>query len=244
MQIDRTRFLLLVGTIAGGCGGPRVRHDGSASNVGATEATTTAAPTATQDPSKDLTMSPSHEGATTSPTSEGYWPAPMPTNEGGTNPPPTGEGYVGPVYTPTKKKPFNVQACSGDDIGKAYGCASLKIDKSCAPFPFINQACDDAMKNFKGRIAERAVGCIRSKKPMDLCDAMSVYDCKDAALRSACRDPKADTACAQILQSCPGTSMDECRGYLSGMNDTGRAKMLQCMQANCTYGLYSCTEGI
>jgi len=73
---------------------------------------------------------------------------------------------------------------------------------------------------------------------------MSTYDCKDAALRGACRDPSADPQCMQILSACPKTKMDDCRGYLSGMNQPGRAAMVQCMKSDCTYGLYSCAEGL
>ncbi len=158
---------------------------------------------------------------------------------------PTQEG--GGVYTPPphkSSKPFNTTSCTTDDVGQPASCAGLKFDKSCNPFPFVVEACNDARKYYKPKIAERAVACIRHKSPQQLCDAMHTYDCKDEALRSACVDGTTNQVCGQIVQSCPGIAMAECRGYLSGMSDVGRAAMLTCMKSDCTYGLYSCTESL
>lgn len=167
---------------------------------------------------------------------QGQWPQP-PTSEGGGYYPP-------PVKPPTP--PFNASICGGDDVGTPGSCGGLKFDKSCAPFPFVTEACDDAIKYYKPKIAERAVACIQKQSPKKLCDAMSTYHCKDVALRSACIDPSADASCNAIIAKCPSTSMSECRGYLSGMNDSGRAEMIKCMTgpSGCSWGLYSCTEGL
>jgi len=246
MHLDRSRFLFLVGAIAGGACGPRVQPQNGSSAGGdgvagpppmpsSTSTSIAAVPTIT--PGGDPTLegesnagTPSTEGVGTYPAAEGYVS-------------PVGEGYVGPVYTPGgKKRPFNVSTCSGEDVGKPLGCSTLKIDKSCAPFPFINEACADAVKYYKGRVAERAVSCIRSKKPIDLCDAMNVYDCKDEALHGACRDSTAVPDCKAIVSACPSTPMSECVGYLSGMNALGRSEMVKCMKG-CN-DLYSCTEGL
>jgi hypothetical protein len=203
---------------------------------------TTAPPSADTAPSQDLTITPTGEGGSVgSPSSEGYWPAPVGEGYGS----PVGEGYSGPVYSPSQKKPpFNAIACGGDDAGKPGSCSSVTVDKSCAPFPFVNSACSDAITYYKPRVAERAVSCIRSRSPMQLCDAMSVYDCKDVALRGACRDTTTVPDCQVIVASCPKTKMNECIGYLSGMNGLGRSEMVKCMKSDCTYGLYSCAEGL
>jgi len=56
-------------------------------------------------------------------------------------------------------------------------------------------------------------------------------------------DPSADLACMAVAGSCH-TSIDECRGLLSGMNDAGRQKVLACAVSGCRFGLWSCVEGI
>jgi hypothetical protein len=38
--------------------------------------------------------------------------------------------------------------------------------------------------------------------------------------------------------------MNDCIGYLSGMNAVGRSEMVKCMKTDCSYGLYSCAEGL
>ena len=173
-------------------------------------------------------------GSGTWPTSGGW-----PVAEGN----PAGEGYSPPSNG--KKKPSPKPQCGVDEsVGNPGNCKTLNIDKSCAPFPFINEACADSAKFMKPKIAERAVACIRTKAPKQLCDAMSVYDCKDDALHTACPDPSADADCGAIQQSCKKTSMAECRTYLSGMNALGRSEMVKCMKSDCSWGLYSCSEGL
>ena len=245
MQIDRTSFLLLATAIAASCA------------PAAGPAPTTAAAGTTTAPSTSATAPPA--ATTAGSADKGYWPThpvseggmgPGPVNEGGYWPGPSGgptsEGGYTPPTTTKPPPPFNSAACSGDASGTPGSCSALKFDKSCAPFPFVNDACNDAIKYYKPKIAERAVACIGKQSPKKLCDAMNTYNCKDSALRSACADSGADAQCLQILGACKGTSMSECRGYLSGMNDVGRAAMVKCMTAKsgCSYGLYSCTESL
>jgi len=239
MQVDRTSFLVLASALAASCA---PRHQGETAPVVSEGPAPVAspAPTATAEPAptigtpqKGWWPTPAAEG-TPPPSAEGYWPTPV--GEG---------GYVPPVST-APPKPFNASACSSDDVGTPGTCAGLKFHKSCDPFPFVTGACNDAIKFYKPKIAERAVACIQKIGSKQLCDALTTYKCKDDALRGACSDSSADTSCMQILNSCKGTSMKECRGYLSGMNDVGRAAMVKCMSNKdyCGYGLYSCTESL
>ncbi|MGZ3448869.1 MAG: hypothetical protein ACXVEF_04680 [Polyangiales bacterium] len=225
MQVDRATFLALASAIASCAPAPAT----APAAPPPAPVTSAEPPPVVGEPQQNTPL------VTTPPTVEGYWP-PQPTSEGGYYPP--------PPKLPTP--PFNASACSGDDIGSPGSCAGLKFDKSCAPFPFVTEACNDAIKFYKPKIAERAVSCIQKQSPKKLCDAMNTYHCKDVALRSACIDPSADASCNAILAKCPATSMAECRGYLSGMNDTGRAEMVKCMAGpnGCSWGLYSCTEGL
>lgn len=242
MQIDRNRFLFLAGVIASGCG---PRQPASEAKVASTADTTTTSgvdggvpvPTETA-PSANSTWpvgNPPTSGTASSGGGVGAWPA----SEGY----PTEEGY--PVPTSSGKKKAPKPQCGVDEsVGNPGNCQSLNIDKSCAPFPFINSACADSAKFMKPKIAERAVACIRTRSPKQLCDAMSVYDCKDDALHTACPDPSADADCAAIQQACKKTSLGECRTYLSGLNALGRSEMVKCMKSNCSWGLYSCSEGL
>jgi hypothetical protein len=177
----------------------------------------------------------------------------MSTTEGAGSWPP-GEGYGGPAAEgsvpmppPPPKTPTPKPVCGVDEmVGAPGSCSSLVIHKSCSPFPFIHEACADSSRYFKPKIAERAVACIRKKSPLQLCDALHVYKCKDDALHTACADPSADGDCATITQGCPSVSFDQCRVYLSGMNAAGRAAMVKCLTSanGCGWGVYSCSEGL
>jgi hypothetical protein len=221
MQIDRATFLALASAIASCTPAP-------------SPANPPPAPVASADP-PPVIGDPQH--TQTNPPAVEVEAPPPPTSEGG--------GYYPPPPKPPTP-PFNASVCSGDDMGSPGSCAGLKFDKSCAPFPFVTEACNDAIKYYKPKIAERAVACIQKQSPKKLCDALSTYHCKDVALRSACIDPSADSSCNAIVAKCPQTSMSECRGYLSGMNDIGRGEMIKCMTGpnGCSWGLYSCTEGL
>lgn len=245
MQIDRSRFLFLVSAIAAGCG-PRTQSVSPTppppadAGIGAT---TVPAPTSAP---KDNYPPPVAEGGSPPPFVEGpvseggvAWPTPVseggPVYEGGGSSLPSLEGMGIPIKSWT---------CSGnDDVGKAPACA-VKVPKSCAPFPFVHQACSGAHRYFKPKIAERAVSCMNKLKPDAVCAAMT-YECKEKALRSACPDPAADVACAAIAQKCPKTNLVECKRYLNGLNAQGRTAVEQCMSGpGCGWGIYSCTEGL
>ncbi len=255
MRIDRSRFLLLASAIAAGCG-PRREATPPPQVVTDADAGVTPAPVATAAPAKAHPAS--HEGGVVGDAwsvsagqpapyegGGGYWPAgegyPAPA-EG--YPPPNAEGGPSPSL---KQMGIPVQSwtCSGsDDVGKPAYC-SVQVPKSCAPFPFVNQNCRGARKYFKSKIAERAVQCMHKLTPNGVCSAMT-YECRDAALKSACADPAADVDCQAMAKKCPKMSMNECKQYMNGLNASGRAEVIKCMSSGsgCGYGVYSCTEGL
>ncbi len=227
MQIDRSRFLVLASAMAGGaCASTPPAGTPSASSAAPSAS---AAPTiAAAEPTQRSRYTPPRY-----PSAEGYLPGP--SNEGG----------GGPAPRPKAQRAFNRAQCGGDDVGAPAACSTLKEDASCAPFDFVRDSCANDLSYLKPRIAERAVGCMRAVGPKKLCEVMPIYECLDDALRSACEDPAADAACAAIVQKCP-VSLDECRGYLSGMNDAGRAAVAKCLSnaQQCGYGVWSCIEGL
>ena len=248
MRIDRSRFLLLASAISASCAprkGPEVAQQTVTDPDAGAPAPVVTSP---------LPAKPVETGVVGAPWSAG--PAPVYEGSGWTPPPngegypsgPSGEGYPGPASSgPTLAGmgiPVSSWTCNGsDDVGKPPYCA-IKVPKSCAPFPFVHSSCNGARKYFKPKIAERSVSCMHKLNPNGVCSAMT-YDCRDAAMRSACPDPQADLECQSLAKKCPKMSVTECRMYMNGLNAAGRAEVIKCMQApGCGYGIYSCTEGL
>lgn len=223
MQIDRTRFLVLASAMAG-------------SACASTPPATTPAPlpSASSEPVV-VAVEPTQRPRYTQPR--------YPSGEGELE----GPGYEGGGPMPRAKahRAFNRAQCTGDDVGAPAACSTLIEDPSCAPFDFVRDSCASDLSYLKPRIAERAVGCMRAAGPKKLCEVQAIYGCLDDSLRSACADPAADAVCAAIVQKCP-VSLDECTGYLSGMNDAGRAAVTKCLSntTQCSWGVWSCIEGL
>jgi len=239
MHVDRSRFLFLAGAIATACTGSKPANDPPATPV----ASNSVAPTATVDdpPSKPFSggWKGGHPGGEYGhPVGEGYYPP--------------GEGYSsdeGGIGTPPTLAKQGIHwwnwKCGNDDSSGSPAKCNVTVPKSCAPFPFIDSSCRGAIKYFKPKIAERSVECIHALKPQGVCGAMS-YDCKDAALKSACADASADADCTKIVASCKKATMASCRKYMNGLNAGGRASVVACMSAKngCSYGIYSCIESL
>jgi hypothetical protein len=138
-----------------------------------------------------------------------------------------------------RAKPVTRPNACDDDHGSPGDCR--KAD--CRRLPFICEHCEEYRRFFKPKIAERAVACVVAQSGAQLGDGCRTYQCGDEALGGACLDTAADPTCAVVARSC-STSVDECRGMLSGMNDAGRQKILACAQAGCRFGLWSCVEGL
>jgi len=145
-------------------------------------------------------------------------------------------GFVDP------KKVTRPAAACKDDQGTVGACAM----KTCSGFPFPKQQCEDFRKNYKPKVAQRALDCLAKLTDKQVCDACNTYRCGDLALKTACPDPSADAPCAQITTKCRSVSMADCKLYLSGMNAAGRAKMTTCLTTGpgCGFGIYSCSESI
>jgi hypothetical protein len=134
-------------------------------------------------------------------------------------------------------------AACRDDQGTVGSCSVMK---SCPGFAFPKQKCEAYRRLLKPKVAQKALDCLAKLAGTHACDACKAYRCGDVALKSACPDPSADTACAQITSKCGAVSMSECRMYLSGLNAAGRAKMTSCLTAKsgCGFGIYSCSESL
>ncbi|MES1173531.1 MAG: hypothetical protein ABUL62_04310 [Myxococcales bacterium] len=129
---------------------------------------------------------------------------------------------------------------------------------------FAAKRCAEYKAAFKPKVAQAAVSCLKNLKGA-VCDPARVNLCGHSALMNACPVPQPDTivkadttsvaqvsaidtACDSIVKGCAGTpvgpTLADCRQTLSGMNDFGRASMVECMAAHCAdKGLIGC-EGV
>jgi hypothetical protein len=95
--------------------------------------------------------------------------------------------------------------------------------------------------NLKPKVAENAIACLAVQT--DGCLAGG-YDCLVDALAGACPDATADGDCRAASGVCtaePGEPA--CHALLDGMTDAGRQGVMDCVNADCSFGLYSCVEG-
>jgi hypothetical protein len=115
--------------------------------------------------------------------------------------------------------------------------------------------CAQYREAFKPKVARAAVECLKKLRGGQICDPIALNKCGHEALMAACPpEPAAkpgappgelDQACEPILAACkastPGPTLADCKQTLSGMNESGRRKMLGCVQKLCdSRGLYGC----
>jgi hypothetical protein len=96
--------------------------------------------------------------------------------------------------------------------------------------------------NLKPARANFARNCMIALEPPELCDEANTHACIGLALESSCPDPEADDECTTIATACGDSSpaFDACSTLLSGMTQSGRDQMVQCMTAPCD--LIACLE--
>jgi len=228
MQIDKTSFLLLAGTLAaGGAGGYLLHQRGglqlrpSAPPPPATPAAPSVVPTATAAPS----AAPSVE--------------PKPAQ---------------PACDDSQGEP---EACPPVPAPSDEGMACSWAAKRCA----------DYKQAFKPKPAQKSVSCLRKLVGPERCDPYRANLCGHKALMAACHEtpPESDGAdkttpasgkpsdtasklgaqCEAIVKACEGsvpeTTVSDCYRTLSGMNELGRANMVECMKKHCIdKGLFGC----
>ncbi len=164
-----------------------------------------------------------------------------PVSEGGVAIAPQESSGCGWVDPKTVTRP--TAACK-DEEGTSGACSVMK---GCSGFGFPKQQCESYRKAFKPKVAQRALDCLAKLTKKQVCDdACNTYRCGDRALKMACPDPSADASCTQIVAKCHSVSMNDCRTYLSGLSQTGRAQMVSCLtsKSGCGFGLFSCSESL
>ncbi len=132
-------------------------------------------------------------------------------------------------------------ACD-DSVGEPDACPAVGApteEGGCGAF--ATTRCNDFKKVMKPRVAQAAVACLNKLSGAERCDPKRVELCGHLALMSACEDraptSTAEAACAQIVQTCGGSSVaaspNECRLAMSGLREVGREAMLDCTKKHC-----------
>ena len=154
----------------------------------------------------------------------------------------SGDGAIsdGSVSIDANRPDGNV--CDDDTITGGYGDCNLLAADACTVASFQVGQCNDAKSTMKPFIAQQTIQCILDNAAA--CDPTKTYQCKDAAVHIACPDPTADDECDTIHTACSAVDVAECKQYLSGLKQAGRNSMVSCLTGNCSFGLYTCVEGL
>jgi hypothetical protein len=116
-------------------------------------------------------------------------------------------------------------------------------DRSCAPFPEAAQRCTTYKANFDPKVAAAAVECMAQLSSKDVCNLAAARACARDALTRACPDSAVGQLCQIAAGPCK-TSVADCKGLLSGLNEGGQEGVAQCVAKGCPGGLDACVDGL
>ncbi|HEY6464112.1 MAG TPA: hypothetical protein VIY73_28280 [Polyangiaceae bacterium] len=160
-------------------------------------------------------------------------------------PPATPSAPAPPVSPapPMPPPPPVAQECLDTESTAVPDCNEVRVAPSCGIRSFVQQECKTYKTYMDAKVAAVAVGCMASLSPAQLCDASNTYACGKQALSEACADDELTQLCQIAAKSCRTTAND-CTALLSGLSDTGKTKVAECISHGCQAGLYSCVEGL
>ncbi|MDP9035712.1 MAG: hypothetical protein M3O50_12980, partial [Myxococcota bacterium] len=73
--------------------------------------------------------------------------------------------------------------------------------------------------------------------------AAQVSSCGRTALAQACPDSSVAQLCGIAATACKSSAAD-CTAMISGLNDSGKQRVAQCVAQGCTAGLASCVDAL
>ena len=256
MALDKSAFMLIVGSLAAGGAGGYYYHAKSASEVRPDGASATTAPATSAGGPSTAGTSPAGATANAAAASATASATASASALAASSAPACDDTVGTPAECPSG-------APGSADEGICGGNGSIAIKR-----------CRDYKASFKPRVAELAVACLRKLTGEQLCDPTRANLCGHEALMLACHEspPLAQSAltsanlaaaptdplaaprspvaaqCATILKGCatavPPVSLADCLRTLSGMTESGRAGMVACMKTGCELkGLLGC-EGL
>jgi hypothetical protein len=270
VNIDRTLFLLLTGTLAGMACNATEPPPASPLPSTATSAAAPLAPASTPSPALSSAAAPapplstSASPATSSSASTATSTSSSASPSSAAAAPATAAPIAAlPPVDPSKLKPlgpdngcgksgkhFDASRADCDDTqGAAPDCASLGAEggypanEVCPGAVFMRRRCFAYASNFKPKVAAAAVACLGTAK-MEYCNSCKPFTCGHEALMGACPDAAAEADCATISRSCSGVDKTKCSSYLSGMSAKGRQAMVSCLTASCGKGFERCLESL
>jgi hypothetical protein len=259
VYINRAKALLLVGTISAGCASGN--DDEGPDNPGA--AGTAGAGTGGSTPSAGG----SGHGGTGAGGGSGGTSSTAGSDQGGGGaggtPSAGGSGESGPdagapdAGDPDASSPDGGSLDGPDAGGDAGGtpacndtadtlvtCSALDQTDCSGLEGFLSSECEMIEFIMKQAAANVARSCMIELEPPELCVTTSTHACIVQGLGSSCPDPEADDECTTIAAACGDSpTFSECSSTLSGMTQSGRDQMVQCM-ASAPCDLYACIEGL
>ncbi len=203
MKMDRSLFLLLTATLAGGGAACvlKVNEPDTPANPAGSAAATAPATPATGDPGarnvgRNLKQVRGIGGLDTPPT-----------------PPPAAvDGGAAPTPPPAT-------ACLDTGAATAGDCTKM-VDKACS---WAAKRCTAYNTYLNPKVAAQAVSC--TVAATNACSGQAAVGCGTTAMAASCSDPNAAAACAQLAPLC-GTTADVCTPILSSLNAAGKQAAL------------------
>jgi hypothetical protein len=162
----------------------------------------------------------------------------------------------------------NCSAASAGTVPAASACADVrkKVEDQLAEKPskfgvpdFAESQCNDYIAKLEPAASELAIKCLLN--PPKGSTYSNIFTCGNAGMRSVCRDPGLDDACAQVVKSIREIDRDankggritrQCRELLPGLKPAAQQEVLKCVpdlakefgKDLARFAFYSCIEGI
>ncbi len=139
--------------------------------------------------------------------------------------------------------PAPAPVCLDSGPATAGDCAGIQASSGCTAVPTAQQKCTAFKTYFQPKIAAVAVSCMTGLTGTQACDETQTSSCGLVALAKACPDPSVTQLCQIAAAACKSSAFD-CGKTLSGLNDSGKQAVAQCVAQGCTAGLSACIDGL
>ena len=255
MYINRAKALLLVGTISAGyaCSDDDgADTPGVAGSAGANTGGTSTAGSAGRGGSGGANQGGTNAGTSSGGTNQGGTAGSSSAGSSGQVTVDAGDPDAGDAGNTDAGNTDGLDAGDGgtltcdDTIGPVVDCSSLdELDCGDAGAEFLSAECEMLEFNFKPVPGNAARNCMNELAPADLCVEGNRNSCMAEALGASCPDPEADDDCEAIVLVCEEQlpSFSACSSVLSGMTESGRTQMVDCMTLD-TCDLNACISGL
>jgi hypothetical protein len=132
-------------------------------------------------------------------------------------------------------------ACD-DSVGTPGDCTALD-ETDCS---WERSYCVAAGMYLDPKVAQKATTCMLEDASC-LTSGIDPYACVRTALEAACFDLENDAFCTEAVEMCsPAETINlaDCHALVDGLNPDGFALVSSCVEDGCSFGLWSCVEGV